>query len=370
MMVLRPVARATRARASGSRASPRLVGSTKVCPPACLNSSASSRATASSRSWRLSRLELKLWRTQPRLPRPTGCRARPRSAPLAGSRNITSKSIRRCSWGSVIPIASPAMGPSTVWACPESPGAGMSWPDGLDVLVHAGLELPEQIDRGVVVEREELGREDAAHVLGPVDPEVRVGEPGPGQRVGRASAGYRLGIDQEAQAPLLAHAREGLDVVRERRHRRLEHADLQISDVVLAHEIHRVLLQHLRAVMRAPVHDHEAELQVVGHGAVEAAAAHVELRLLGDAELDRGQGAVGPATVHRGEPVTLGGRELEGGVLHAELPEDVILEVAVQPLAADLPDHLAGPVDADALVPLVSATEPERGASRCVRAGW
>src|SRR5258706_15287226 len=115
--------------------------------------------------------------------------------------------MRRCSWGSVIHIAWQAMGPSTVWACPESPGAGMSWPDGLDVLVHAGLELPEQIDRGIVVEREDLGREDAAHVLGPVDPEVGVGEPGPGQRVGRASAGYRLGIDQVAHVPLLAHDR-------------------------------------------------------------------------------------------------------------------------------------------------------------------
>src|SRR5262245_19761812 len=135
MMMLSPVARAIRASASGSRARPRLVGSTKVWPPACLNSRASSRATRSSSSWRLSRLELKLWRTQPRFARLTGWRASPRSAPLAGSRNITSKSMRRCSWGRVMPIASPAMGPSTVWAWPESGEEGI---ESMGLLARAG----------------------------------------------------------------------------------------------------------------------------------------------------------------------------------------------------------------------------------------
>src|SRR5882672_2540420 len=248
MMMLRPVARATRASASGSRARPRFVGSTKVWPPACLNSSASSRATVSSRSWRLSRLELKLCRTHPRLARLTGCRARPRSLPLAGSLHITSKSMSRCSWGSVVHIASPAMGPSKVWACPERPEPGMPWPRRLDVLVHARLELAQQVDRRVVVERQELGGEDAADALGAIDPEVGIGQPGPGQRVGRAAAGHRLGIDQEAQPPLLAHARERLHVLRERRHRGLERSDLHRPDVVLGHEIYRARLQHLRAV--------------------------------------------------------------------------------------------------------------------------
>src|SRR5260370_23804321 len=84
MMMLRPVARATRASASGSRARPRLVGSTKVWPPACLKRSASSRATASSSSWRWSRWERKWWRTEPRFARLTGCRESPRPAPVAG----------------------------------------------------------------------------------------------------------------------------------------------------------------------------------------------------------------------------------------------------------------------------------------------
>ncbi len=65
-------------------------------------------------------MELKWWRTHPRLARLTGCRESPRSAPVAGSRNMTSKSMSRCSWGRVMPIASPVIGPSTVWAWPAS----------------------------------------------------------------------------------------------------------------------------------------------------------------------------------------------------------------------------------------------------------
>ena len=41
--------------------------------------------------------------------------ARPLSLAAAGSTNMTPKSMRRCSWGSVTPIASGAMAPSTVW---------------------------------------------------------------------------------------------------------------------------------------------------------------------------------------------------------------------------------------------------------------
>src|SRR5438132_7709432 len=45
--------------------------------------------------------------------------------------------------------------------------------------IHLGLELPEQVDRDVVVEREDLREEDATDALGAVDPEVGVCEPGP-----------------------------------------------------------------------------------------------------------------------------------------------------------------------------------------------
>src|SRR5262249_4945572 len=119
MTMLRPVVRAMRARARGSRARLRGVGSTTVRPPACLKRRISSAATCSSVRRRLSRLALKFWRTQPRLSRPTGAQARPLSLAAAGSENITLKSISRCSWGSVMPASAAATAPSTVWICPD-----------------------------------------------------------------------------------------------------------------------------------------------------------------------------------------------------------------------------------------------------------
>ena len=124
MTTLSPVARAMRASARGSRPSVFGVGSTTVPPPARLNNRISSWATRSSRSRRLSRLALKFWRTHPRFARLTGSHARPLSLAPAGSANITLKSIRRCSCGSVTPIASGATAPSTVWICPWN-GRGM-----------------------------------------------------------------------------------------------------------------------------------------------------------------------------------------------------------------------------------------------------
>src|SRR5215471_16067137 len=120
MTTLRPVARAMRASARGSRPIVLGVGSITVRPPARLNRRISSSATRSSRRRRLSRFALKFWRTQPRFSRLTGSRARPLSPAGAGSANITLKSIRRCSCGSAMPIASGATAPSTVWTWPAS----------------------------------------------------------------------------------------------------------------------------------------------------------------------------------------------------------------------------------------------------------
>src|SRR2546430_3662922 len=83
--------------------------------------------------------------------------------------------------------------------------------------IHLGLELPEQVDRDVVVEREDLREEDATDALGAVDPEVGVCEPGPRQTAGRAAGRRLLGVGQKAQAPLLGHPREKLDVRSEER---------------------------------------------------------------------------------------------------------------------------------------------------------
>src|SRR5213596_1424391 len=69
------------------------------------------------------------------------------------------------------------------------------------------------------------------------------------------------------------------------------------------------------------------------------------------------------------EPRALRGGDRERGVLHAERAEDVLLEVPVEPLAAHGLDHLAGPVDADPVLPPVAWIEHQRGRQRGVRAG-
>ncbi len=61
----------------------------------------------------------------------------------------------------------------------------------------------------------------------------------------------------------------------------------EIADVVLPHRRDRLGLQHLVAVAAALVEDHLGELDVVAGSRVEAAAAHVEFRLLLELERDR-----------------------------------------------------------------------------------
>src|SRR6058998_174136 len=151
MTTLRPVARAMRASAWGSRPIVLAVGSTTVRPPARLNSKISSCATCSSSSRRLSRFALKFWRTQPRFARLTGSHARPLSLAAAGSANITVKSIRRCSWGRVMPSASGPTVPSTVWTCPSSAlsdGPRRALPEGRRDLRDEPVEVASQLVDG------------------------------------------------------------------------------------------------------------------------------------------------------------------------------------------------------------------------------
>ena len=139
--------------------------------------------------------------------------------------------------------------------------------------------------------------------------------------------------------------------------------------MVLRHEVDGLTTQELGAVQAAALHDHLREGQVIAGGAVEAAAAHVELGVLRQAEFDRRERALIVSLVHAGEPRALGGRELERRVLHAERAEDVVLEIAVELLAAHGLDHLADPVDADPVFPPVTRIEQQGRGQRRVRAG-
>jgi hypothetical protein len=60
---------------------------------------------------------------------------------------------------------------------------------------------------------------------------------------------------------------------------------------------------------------------------------------------------------------------LKAGVGHAERREDVLAEVGLERLAADLLDRLAGPVDVDAVLPALAGVEHQRRPQRVVPDG-
>src|SRR5215831_8382591 len=244
-----------------------------------------------------------------------------------------------------------------------------SLPQTLKGAIYLRLERADEADGRLVVEGENLGEKDAAHALRPVDPEVGVGEAGPREAARGAAGGRLLHVDEEAQSPLLAHAGEELHIARQARHGRLHHTDLQGADVVLSHGSHGLRLQHLSAVDAASEHDHACKGDVVACRAIEPASAHMELRILGQAELDGRQAALLVALVHAGQPRALAGGELERGVLHAERAHDVLLKVAIELLAARRLHHLARPVDVDPVLPAIARLEEERGGERLVRTG-
>ena len=72
--------------------------------------------------------------------------------------------------------------------------------------------------------------------------------------------------------------------------------------MVLRHQVHRVGSQDLRAAQLAALQYHLRERQIVARGAVETAAAHEELGVLGQRELDRREPALVVPLVHAREP--------------------------------------------------------------------
>ncbi len=111
-----------------------------------------------------------------------------------------------------------------------------------------------------------------------------------------------------------------------------------------------------------------ANAQIVGRGAVEAAAAHVELGLLRHLERDL-DSAVRGVRVHRREARALAGAELERGVVHAERAGDVLAHIGCEVVAGHRLHREAGEVDVDAVEPLLAGVEQQRRGQRLVGAG-
>ena len=139
--------------------------------------------------------------------------------------------------------------------------------------------------------------------------------------------------------------------------------------MVLAHQRHRLGLQHLVAVAAALVEDHLGELDVVGRRAVEAAAAHVEFRILLQLERDRRQRSVLGPRMHADEALAHRVGDLECGVVHAERRQDIVAQIGIEPRAGHRFDSLADEVDIDAVFPARAGITHHRYSQRGVLAG-
>jgi hypothetical protein len=79
-------------------------------------------------------------------------------------------------------------------------------------LVKSAFELGKGLQRLRIGKWQELHEDDASDVLGRIDPEIGVGEAGPGEAAGAPARRRGLGVDHEAEPPLLDHARKELGV--------------------------------------------------------------------------------------------------------------------------------------------------------------
>ena len=70
--------------------------------------------------------------------------------------------------------------------------------------------------------------------------------------------------------------------------------------------------------------------------------------------------AIGSAQVHGGQALAHIGIDVKRRAGHTQGIEDVLLQVLAQALAADLFNHLACPVDVDAVFPAFAGVEQQR----------
>ena len=96
-----------------------LVTSTRVPPPACLNSVASLMASSGSDNTKLSRQPAQFMWTLVRVSKVMGAWASSRSCGSSGSSKRRRTSVRRCSCIMVMPSSLSSTAPSTVWARPN-----------------------------------------------------------------------------------------------------------------------------------------------------------------------------------------------------------------------------------------------------------
>ena len=189
---------------------------------------------------------------------------------------------------------------------------------------------------------------------------MRVHEARPRAAACRPHAGLPLGVEQQAEAPLVAGA--GVEVGGRRRVRGRDRGrEVELADLVGEGRRDGRGVEDPGAVERPAGEDHALELQVVARRRVQPVAAGPPLRLL--RPVDARDGAHAPSSPRRWtgtelRALLLAHQERRRG--HPQRPEDVLGEVVVERLAARRLDHEAEPVGVDAVLVLRARVGDER----------
>ena len=109
--------------------------------------------------------------------------------------------------------------------------------------------------------------------------------------------------------------------------------------------------------MLPAIQDHARESQIVPRRAVKPAATGLKLWFLRDFEGNDGKRAIRAAPMHRRQPRPLIRAQLEGCIHHAERLENHPRQMRAKRLACCGLDHLAGPIYADAITPILAWIE-------------
>ena len=108
------------------------------------------------------------------------------------------------------------------------------------------------------------------------------------------------------------------------------------------------------------IEHHTQKLQIVADRAIEAAAAHFKLGLLGNFKWKHRQVAIWATQVGGSQALAHFVIDVKCGAAHFQWVKQVVLQVLAQGLAADFFNHLASPIDVDAVLPALAWVEQQR----------
>src|SRR5215472_770144 len=143
-------------------------------------------------------------------------------------------------------------------------------------VVDAALELAVERDGLVVGEGQDLGQKHPGDSLLRVEPVIGIIYTGPSYAADAAPVWPWLRVDHVPQAPFARNAGEEIDIVRTLRVCRLHDAGIDVADLVLSHQRHRLRPQQPDPVELTLMQQHPQKSEIIGRRRIEAAPAAPE----------------------------------------------------------------------------------------------